>query len=290
MPSVKKLLKDAATNQERCRLRAMYDEKYFNLFLSSRERENLTREEREYILRKFWALGKVSAFELGEKGSKALAYATYSPFDFNMYNFPIHVNIINEKGVSGIPTKPLKVGEDVVLGWALHSGQPIYSIVANYIDRIVDVEMAIRMNVKAHKIPLAIEVDEDNESDAEELNRDLETDEYKFFIKTGGVDMLKAVSSGAPFILDKLHAYKVSLENELLTFLGINNIAMEKKERLIVDEAEGNDALIKSYAMMIDEGIDGFFEEIYNVFGVKCGLPRKTIEIERGVENETIEE
>lgn len=290
MPSVKKLLKDAATNQERCRLRAMYDEKYFNLFLSSRERENLTREEREYILRKFWALGKVSAFELGEKGSKALAYATYSPFDFNMYNFPIHVNIINEKGVSGIPNKPLKVGEDVVLGWALHSGQPIYSIVANYIDRIVDVEMAIRMNVKAHKIPLAIEVDEDNESDAEELNRDLETDEYKFFIKTGGVDMLKAVSSGAPFILDKLHSYKVSLENELLTFLGINNIAMEKKERLIVDEAEGNDALIKSYAMMIDEGIDGFFEEIYNVFGVKCGLPRKTIEIERGVENETIEE
>lgn len=290
MPSVKKLLKDAATNQERCRLRAMYDEKYFNLFLSSRERENLTREEGEYILRKFWALGKVSGFELGEKGSKALAFATYSPFDFNMYNFPIHVNIINEKGVSGIPTKPLKVGEDVVLGWALHSGQPIYSIVANYIDRIVDVEMAIRMNVKAHKIPLAIEVDEDNESDAEELNRDLETDEYKFFIKTGGVDMLKAVSSGAPFILDKLHSYKVSLENELLTFLGINNIAMEKKERLIVDEAEGNDALIKSYAMMIDEGIDGFFEEIYNVFGVKCGLPRKTIEIERGVENETIEE
>lgn len=273
MPSIKKLLKDKRTNSEYIAIRSMYDEKYFNLFLNSRENVGMTREEFEYTLRKFWAVGKIAAFKFG--GSDALAFAQFSPQDYNMYNFPIHVNIINEKGVQGIPNTAQLVGRDVVLGWALHTREPIYKIVSNYLDRIADVEMAIRMNVKAHKIPLAIEVSEENESSAEELNRNLESDEYKFFIKSGGVDMLKAVTSGAPFILDKLHSYKVSLENELLTFFGINNIAMEKKERLITDEAEGNNALIANYAQIIDDCLDGFSKEIKRVFGVDKGWPRK---------------
>jgi len=277
MPSLKKILKDVGTNTERCAIRSMYDEKYFNLFLNSRECTGMTREEAEYTLRKFWASGTLACFELVDG---VVAYAPYSPIDYNMYNFPIHVNIINEKGVKGIPTRMMKVGKDVVLGWALHSRAAIYKVVSNYLDRITDVEMAIRMNVKAHKIPLAIEVSEENESSAEELNRNIESDDYKFFIKSGGVDMLKAVSSGAPFILDKLHAYKVSLENELLTFLGINNIAMEKKERLITDEAEGNNALIENYALMVDTPLEEFSNEIKRVFGVDVSWARRKIEVE----------
>lgn len=273
MPSIKKYLKDKKTNREYVDIRTMYDEKYFNLFLNSRENVGMTREEFEYTLRKFWAVGKIAAFKFG--GSDAIAFAQFSPQDYNMYNFPIHVNLVNEKAVSGLPNTAQLVGKDVVLGWALHTREPIYKIVSNYLDRIADVEMAIRMNVKAHKIPLAINVSEENESTAQELNALLESDEYKFFIKSGGVDMLQAVSSGAPFILDKLHAYKVSLENELLTFLGIDNIAMEKKERLITDEANGNNELIANYAQIIDDCLDGFSKEIKKVFGVDKAWPRK---------------
>lgn len=285
MASIKKLLRDKRTNNEYIAIRAMYDTKYFNLFLNSRENGGMTREEFEYTLRKFWADGKVAAFRFG--GSDVVAFAQYSPQDFNMYNFPIHVNLINEKGVQGVPNTAQLVGSDVVLGWALHTREPIYRIVSNYLDRITDVEMAIRMNVKAHKIPIAIEVSEENESTAEELNRLLDSDEYRFFIKSGGIDMLNAVSSGAPFILDKLHAYKVSLENELLTFLGINNIAMEKKERLITDEAEGNNELIENYAQIIDDCLDGFSKEIKRVFGVTKTWKRKQIIMEetQGEEN-----
>lgn len=289
MASFKKYFKDKRTNNEYIAIRSMYDTKYFNLFLNSRERrEDMTREEFEYTLRKFWADGKLAAFRFG--GSDVVAFAQYSPQNYNMYNFPIYVNLINEKGVKGVPAKAQKVGKDVVLGWALHTREPIYKIVSNYLDRITDVEMAIRMNVKAHKIPLAIEVSEENESTAQELNALLESDEYKFFIKSGGVDMLQAVSSGAPFILDKLHAYKVSLENELLTFIGINNIAMEKKERLITDEAEGNNELIENYAQIIDDCLDGFSKEIERVFGVTKTWKRKRIVVESTEGEETHED
>ena len=38
------------------------------------------------------------------------------------------------------------------------------------------------------------------------------------------------------------------LDNELLTFLGINNVPVEKAERLITDEAKSNDQLIVACA------------------------------------------
>lgn len=291
MPSYKKkIYGDRSVNEERIAIRSMYDEKYFNLFLNSRECDGLTREQAEYTLRKFWGNGTIACFNI--ENLDLIGFAPFVAIDYDMYNFPIHVNLINEKGSPFIPNKVMLNNEDVVLGWALHSRTPIYTIVNNYLDRITDVEMAIRMNVKAHKIPLAIAVSDDSETDAKTLNDNIESDEYKFFIKSGRENMLTAVMSGAPFLLDKLHAYKVSLENELLTFLGINNIAMEKKERLITDEAEGNNELIENYALIIDECLDEFSKQIKKVLGFNVSWKRRqtTIEEQEETNNENIEE
>lgn len=274
----KKMLKGrrGETTAERNAIRMLYDEKYFNLFLDSRERVGLTYEEAEFILRKLWSKGKIAAFKC--TGSDVLGYAEFtSTGEKNMYNFPTGVTLINERGVEFIPTGVLTPHENVALGYILHSHTPLYALVSNYLERITDVEMAIRMNVKAHKIPLAIEVSEDSETDAEELNAMLESDETTFFIKSGRADLLKAVSAGAPFILDKLHAYKVSLDNELLTLLGVNNIPMEKKERLITDETESNNELIASYAAIIDSCLEDWSKEIKEVFKTEVALPRKKI-------------
>ena len=52
----------------------------------------------------------------------------------------------------------------------------------------------------------------------------------------------------AKFMGNELMDYKKSVENELLTFLGQNNLPTDKKERLITDEANSNNQLIKSFA------------------------------------------
>ena len=41
-----------------------------------------------------------------------------------------------------------------------------------------------------------------------------------------------------------MNEYKKEIWNEALTFLGVNNIMLEKKERLVTDEASGNNELI----------------------------------------------
>ena len=60
----------------------------------------------------------------------------------------------------------------------------------------------------------------------------------------GVPDKIKAISTEAPFIADKIMDYKKEIWNEALTFLGVNNIMIDKKERLVSDEANSNNELI----------------------------------------------
>ena len=55
------------------------------------------------------------------------------------------------------------------------------------------------------------------------------------------VDVL---NTSSPYLLDKLQQQKRELFNELLSFLGINNNNVEKRERLIVDEVNANNEFI----------------------------------------------
>lgn len=58
---------------------------------------------------------------------------------------------------------------------------------------------------------------------------------------------LKALKTDAPFICDKVTDYKKEIWNEFLQFLGVNSISIEKKERLITDEANQNNEVINLY-------------------------------------------
>lgn len=57
-------------------------------------------------------------------------------------------------------------------------------------------------------------------------------------------DMLKAISTEAPYVTDKLCEYKKDIWNEFLQFIGVNTIDVEKKERLITGEANSNNEVI----------------------------------------------
>ena len=54
----------------------------------------------------------------------------------------------------------------------------------------------------------------------------------------------KAIDTRAPYVIDKIMDYKRQIWNEVLTFLGINNLQDEKKERLIESEINSNNELI----------------------------------------------
>ncbi len=86
-------------------------------------------------------------------------------------------------------------------------------------------------------------------------------------------DMLKAVSTQAPYVTDKLCEYKKEIWNEFLTFIGVNNIDVEKKERLISGESNSNNECInlnlQSYLAPRKEACKKF-NELYGLTGDKA--------------------
>lgn len=111
--------------------------------------------------------------------------------------------------------------------------------------RLYEAERTCDVNIKAQKTPVLITVDESQRLTMENLYSQYDGNKPMIFgdknqLQSG---VLKAINTDAPYIADKVTEYKKEIWNEALTFLGINNIAVNKKERLVTDEANYNNEL-----------------------------------------------
>lgn len=111
--------------------------------------------------------------------------------------------------------------------------------------RLYEAERTCDVNIKAQKTPVLITVDESQRLTMENLYSQYDGNKPMIFgdknqLQSG---VLKAINTDAPYIADKVTEYKKEIWNEALTFLGINNMAVNKKERLVTDEANYNNEL-----------------------------------------------
>ena len=264
-----------------------YLQKYFNLFMGAYKFNGITYEQGQYILKKFWAEGKISAFvvegtklgvdevpkDVNQYPNGMIAFVPFAPFLFNIYDYPVQVNLINVRGAKFIPTTPQVVNKDVVIGYIQKSKKSVLSVVEFYIQKIVDVEMTIRVQLKSHKVPWLIATTPENESKMKALWDKINADDEALYLSPSEIESLKVLASGNAYIIDKLYSYKQALENELLTYLGIDNMGiMEKKEHLITDEVNSNNDLINDHSDNFLTCLKDFFERIREVLGIEISV------------------
>lgn len=103
------------------------------------------------------------------------------------------------------------------------------------IDRIIDV------NANAQKTPVIVQGTESQKLTLINLYKEFEGNAPLIFgDKNLDLNALKVLQTGAPYVCDKLYQLKTQIWNEALTYLGISNINIQKKERLITDEVTRN--------------------------------------------------
>lgn len=112
--------------------------------------------------------------------------------------------------------------------------------------RLYEAERTIDVNVKSQKTPVMLTVDESQRLMMQNLYNQYDGNQPFIFgdkhqLQDG---IIKAIKTEAPYVVDKLQKYKQEIFNEALTFLGINNVSVEKKERLNSEEATENNELI----------------------------------------------
>lgn len=103
------------------------------------------------------------------------------------------------------------------------------------LDRIIDV------NANAQKTPVLVQGTEKQRLTLLNLYKEFEGNApFIFGDKNLDLNALKVLQTGAPYVADKLYQLKTQIWNEALTYLGISNINIQKKERLISDEVTRN--------------------------------------------------
>lgn len=281
----KKRFRDRDTNNDlRQMLKNKYYNQYFSIFMNLIETTGLTREQRYYLFAQLWWRGTIAAFKESITGE--LIFAPYAPISWNMYSLPESVVLINKWGVPVIPSSVQVVNKDVVLGFMQYSKKPIQEIIAYYIDRMIQVDLVINTNINLHKLPYLVGVSpEDKEKMLDVVDRIL-NDELVIAADLEMLQAIKTLNVAPPYIIDKLHAYRIQLENELLTYLGIDNSGtQEKATTMLLDEINANNEMINGSQEQFKACLDEFAEGIKEILGIDISFKIKAQKAEETYES-----
>lgn len=135
--------------------------------------------------------------------------------------------------------------------------------------RLYDLDRAIDVNAKAQKTPVLIQASNSQRLTMKNLYKQYEGNEpFIFANKALDIDGLKVLRTDAPYVADKLYDLKTKYWNEALTYLGISNTNITKKERMITDEVTRNmgGVIASRYSRL--ESRRKACEEINKLFGL----------------------
>lgn len=137
--------------------------------------------------------------------------------------------------------------------------------------RLYECDRTCDVNVKAQKTPIMVLCNEKQKLTIENLYSQYDgNNPFIFGDKTLLDDKtLRAIDTKAPIILRDVDEHKKEIWNEALTYLGINNINIEKKERAVVDEISSNNELINLNLDVYLKPRQKACEQFNELFGLK---------------------
>lgn len=119
--------------------------------------------------------------------------------------------------------------------------KPSSMVVETYARRLYELDRSIDVNAKAQKTPVFIQCEENQRLTMKNMYMKYEGNEpFIFGDKSLNPNALKVLKTDAPYVADKLYQLKTQIWNEALTYLGISNLNIQKKERLVADEVVRN--------------------------------------------------
>lgn len=152
---------------------------------------------------------------------------------FNVYRIPLRRRAYAVNGYQ----KDLTIKDSVIIYNNMVRTNSVM-VVKWFAERLWDLDCSITVNARAQKTPVLVQCTEPQRLTLLNLYKEVDGNSPVVFAdKNLDVNALKAIETEAPYVADKLYQLKTQIWNEALTYLGISNLNIQKKERLISDEA-----------------------------------------------------
>lgn len=195
----------------------------------------------------------------------------------NVYNIPTERRAYAAGGYH----KNLTIEDSVIIyNNYLHTSS--VDTVDMFAHKLWDLDLTVQVNCKAQKTPTLIKCGESQRLTL--LNAYQKYDGNQPFIfadKDFNTENFQVLTTGAPYVADRIYQLKTQVWNEALTYLGIANVNTQKKERLISDEVDRQQGgTIASRYSRLNARKEAC-EKINKVFGLNLD-----VEYREGVEEE----
>ena len=181
-----------------------------------------------------FADGQAVFFNDEELGYLALQNAMNG--DFDVYRIPINRRAF---AVNGYQRKLTNKDSVIVYNNYLHTNSRLDADM--FARRLYNLDRAIDVNANAQKTPVLIKCSQEERLTLLNVYKQWDGNEPLIMGDKGlNTNAMTVLKTDAPYVCDKLYQLKTQIWNEALTYMGISNINVQKKERLITDEVTRN--------------------------------------------------
>lgn len=206
------------------------------LSISMFEWENLPDSvDPRYIELNLFEKGVVVYFDDDVMGNLCLDCITNGAFD--VYGNPIY-----RRAYSSYNNYQKELSElDSVVIWNNYLRTNTIKDIQLYARRLYNLDRIIDVNANAQKTPVLVQGSEKQRLTLLNLYKEFDGNApFIFGDKSLDLNSLKVLQTDAPYVADRIYELKTQVWNEALTYLGISNLTIQKKERLINDEVARN--------------------------------------------------
>lgn len=175
--------------------------------------------------------GSIAFFKDEVMGLLALPYTPVGSLD--IYGRPTTIRVIPKNGSYN---RTLHRGEFVIM-YDNESKLPIWDSIKQSCERLAEIKRTIDINISQQATPRYWKTSEANVKTIENMLREIDSKVDAIVASDNNIiDDITCCLAPAPYVADKLNEAKKEEWAEFLELIGISNVAVQKKERVIRDE------------------------------------------------------
>ena len=169
---------------------------------------------------------------------------------------------------------------------------PTQPTIELYALRLAEISRTIDININAQKTPVVILTDDKQKLTMKNVFKQWDGYEPVIYGSKNGLNLedIKALKIDAPIVFDKLEIQKHHIWNECMSFLGVNNANMDKRERLVDDEVQANNEQIELSAQVMLKSRERACELMNEMFNLDVSVEMRKVNAPalsiKGVEKE----